>query len=177
TRRSSDLTEWYPSEDSMYYIPTEYYEIRNGRIRFDTSFTEERDKWINGVYLSHPADANGNCCKVILKPGKKHVDSVPLVHPSILSERVDGPANIRASARGQLLYTLYDNVPIHTSDSSGKWCALSVFVNLSKEETHTFKIRADKHLYWKDRDIGTTLTTVPIDPTDIIGEDDTAYAM
>ncbi|HVU55331.1 MAG TPA: hypothetical protein VHD83_09760, partial [Puia sp.] len=56
----ADLTEVYSSEDSMYYIPTEYYEIRNGRIHFDTTLTRDRDIWINGIYLAHPADANGN---------------------------------------------------------------------------------------------------------------------
>gem|GEM_PF-505222 len=172
-----DLTEGYPSEDSMYYIPTEYYEIRNGTIRYDSSLTKERDIWINGVYLPHPLDTDHNCCKVILKPGKKHVDSVPLMHPAILSERVDGPANIRATAKGRLLFTLYDNIPVYTMDSSDKWCAMGVFVDLSKEESHKFMIQQDRYLYWKDREIGKTLTKVSIDPIDIIGEGDKAYAI
>src|ERR1700748_356983 len=61
----ADLTEMYPSRDSMYYIPSAYYEIREGRIVFDSSCTKMMDKQENGIYLARPLDADGNCCIVI----------------------------------------------------------------------------------------------------------------
>jgi hypothetical protein len=67
-----DLTEAYPSKDSMYYIPSAYYEIRNDKVLFDSSFTKKKDIEINGIYLSNPLDREGNCCKVIPKPKKKN---------------------------------------------------------------------------------------------------------
>lgn len=70
----SDLTEMYANPDSMYYIPTAYYEIRAGKIRPDNSLTKSKDIKINGLYLppSKQLDKNGNCCKVVPKPGRKH---------------------------------------------------------------------------------------------------------
>src|ERR1700752_1102226 len=38
-----DLTEMYPNRDSMYYIPTAYYEIHEGKIHPDNSLTKSED--------------------------------------------------------------------------------------------------------------------------------------
>ncbi|WP_143097719.1 hypothetical protein [Chitinophaga sp. CF118] len=67
----SDITATYPSNDSMYYIPAKYYEIKRGLITFDAAYTEKMDKKVNGTYISEPLDKSGNCCKVIPKP-KSH---------------------------------------------------------------------------------------------------------
>ena len=69
-----DLTEMYPNRDSMYYIPTAYYEIREGKIHPDNSLTKSEDIKLNGLYLppSRQLDKDGNCCKVVPTPGRKH---------------------------------------------------------------------------------------------------------
>ncbi len=69
-----DLTEVYPNPDSMYYIPTAYYEIKNGKIQPDTPLTRSEDIAINGRYLppGKQLDKDGFCCKVIPVPGRKH---------------------------------------------------------------------------------------------------------
>jgi len=59
----SDLTEAYPAADSMYYVPSRFYEIKKGRIVFDAAYTEKIDKKVNGVYIP---GATGE--KVIPKP-------------------------------------------------------------------------------------------------------------
>ena len=66
-----DLTEYYDSKDSMYYNPSQFYEISNGKITFDSSLTKAMDIKVNGIYLSKPLDKDGNCCVVIKKPTKK----------------------------------------------------------------------------------------------------------
>ena len=68
-----DLTEVHPSKDSMYYIPSDYYEIKEGKIIYDSAVTKMIDIRLNGIYLSNPIDAGGNCCKVIPKPKNKRV--------------------------------------------------------------------------------------------------------
>ena len=67
-----DLTESYPSKDSMYYIPSDYFEIKNGTIVYDSAYTKSADIGLNGIYLANPADKEGNCCIVIKKPKKKN---------------------------------------------------------------------------------------------------------
>lgn len=63
-----DLTEMHPNPDSMYYHPSSFYEIRNGKLFFDSLLTKKEDIDENGVYLTKPLDKNGYCCKVIKKP-------------------------------------------------------------------------------------------------------------
>jgi hypothetical protein len=66
-----DITEVYGSKDSMYYNPSQYYEINNGTVTFDSVLTKKMDVKINGIYLSKPLDKNNNCCVVIKKPMTK----------------------------------------------------------------------------------------------------------
>ena len=70
----SDLTEAYSNADSMYYIPTAYYEIREGKIHPDNALTRREDIKLNGLYLppNKQLDKDGTCCKVIPTPGRKH---------------------------------------------------------------------------------------------------------
>jgi len=57
----------------MYYIPTAYYEIKNGAISPDTALTKKKDIELNGIYLNsnNQLDKDGNCCKAIPKPKKR----------------------------------------------------------------------------------------------------------
>lgn len=63
-----DLNEVHPNKDSMYYIPSDYYEIRNGYVLHDSSLTKAMDIKENGIYIANPIDKNGSCCVVIKKP-------------------------------------------------------------------------------------------------------------
>jgi hypothetical protein len=70
----SDLTEAYSNPDSMYYVPTAYYEIRHGKIHPDKALTISKDVSLNGLYLppGKRLDKEGFCCRVVRTPGKKH---------------------------------------------------------------------------------------------------------
>jgi hypothetical protein len=72
-----DLTEMHPSRDSMYYIPTQYFEIAKGKILTDKSLIRKMDISINGRYLSKPLDKNGNCCIVVPITKKKRREEKP----------------------------------------------------------------------------------------------------
>ncbi|NSL87278.1 hypothetical protein [Chitinophaga solisilvae] len=67
----SELTATYPAADSMYYVPSKFYEIRKGKITYDAELTTATDQKVNGVYLASPSDKNGKCCQVIPKPKKR----------------------------------------------------------------------------------------------------------
>ena len=133
----SDLTEKHPSEDSMYYIPVDYYEIRMGRILYDSVYSRKQTIKMNGVFLVHAGDPNGNCCKVIVKPGLK---KIRLVDPLIISERIDGPANIRDAVKGKPLFVLNDDIPVSTSDTVRGWCRISLIVDLTDSQYEAQRI-------------------------------------
>lgn len=67
----SDVTQTYPAADSMYYVPSKFYEIRKGKITFDEELTTTTDTKVNGIYLENPFDGNGQP-KVIPKSKKRH---------------------------------------------------------------------------------------------------------
>lgn len=64
----SETGKIYPSADSMYYVPSKFYEIDKGRIVPDKELTEKTDRKVNGTFIADPLDTSGNCCKVIPKP-------------------------------------------------------------------------------------------------------------
>ncbi|MEC5146311.1 hypothetical protein [Chitinophaga sp. 212800010-3] len=67
----SEAPKPYPAADSMYYLPSRFYEIRKGKIVYDAELTESTDKKVNGIYLADPLDSNGKCCRVIPKSKKR----------------------------------------------------------------------------------------------------------
>lgn len=66
-----DLSEMHPHQDSMYYNPSKFYEIKKGRLLFDSLLTKKEDIKENGIYLAQPLDKYGNCCQVIKRPKYK----------------------------------------------------------------------------------------------------------
>jgi len=61
----SEASQPYPAADSMYYVPSRFYEIKNGQITFDGAYTEKVDMKVNKTYIPDPLDKNGNCCVVV----------------------------------------------------------------------------------------------------------------
>ena len=64
----SDVSAASPSADQVYYIPSKYYEIRNGHITYDAAYTEKIDKKVNGVFIASPYDEATKSYKLIPKP-------------------------------------------------------------------------------------------------------------
>jgi hypothetical protein len=69
-----DINEVPEKPDSIYYNPSEFYEIRNGVVKFDSLLARKADIKKNGIYLSNFMDNSGNCCKVIKKPRIKKLN-------------------------------------------------------------------------------------------------------
>jgi len=65
-----DVNEVPEHPDSMYYNPSQFYEIRNGIVSFDSTLAKKSDIRENGIYLSNFMDKNGNCCKIVKKPNR-----------------------------------------------------------------------------------------------------------
>ncbi|MDR6570643.1 hypothetical protein [Chitinophaga ginsengisegetis] len=65
----SDVTKPYPAADSMYYVPSKFYEIKRGKITYDAELTETTDKKVNGIFLAAPLNSSST---VIPKPKKRY---------------------------------------------------------------------------------------------------------
>lgn len=64
----------------------------------------------------------------------------------IIGERIDGPANIRESENGKVLFTLNDNVLVECTEPTNGWYVVGTEVELSKEEEKSFKIKKGTQL-------------------------------
>jgi len=117
----NDLTEGYANPDSMYYIPTAYYEIRDGKIIPDNVLTRTKDLAINGRYLppSKQLDKDGNCCTVIPTPGRKH-HAKPTGNPDLIVKSYMGSDTITVYATRDILDHKADiNFVVH--NDNGLW--------------------------------------------------------
>jgi hypothetical protein len=151
-----NITEVYPGKDSMYYIPSYYYEIRNGKIQYDSILTKNMDIRENGIYLHDQLDSNGNCCKVIPKPAK-------LVNPIIISERIDGPANVRDAIGGKLLFVLDDNAPVTTAEEANKWYEIGLVLELSPAQYKSSLIEKGSTLYANGKTVGKAMADLQLE--------------
>jgi len=144
-----DLTEVYPNPDSMYYIPTAYYEIRDGKILPDEMLTRKEDIKLNGLYLppNKQLDKNGNCCEVVPTPGRKHkrnfqkpsdlipksfmgADTITVSATKYVLDGTDAITNVEHAKDGSWLF--YSNNRTYTPGNAARKVKLAVIIKLDK---------------------------------------------
>lgn len=81
----------------------------------------------------------------------------------ILSERIDGPANVRDSKNGSKVYSLNNMTLVECSEIKEDWFYIGVQVNLTQEQFESLYILPNENLYNKqDELIGKTFDTVEV---------------
>ncbi|ASZ14374.1 hypothetical protein KTO58_01995 [Chitinophaga pendula] len=75
----------------------------------------------------------------------------------IKGERIDGPANIRSSATGPVLFSLDDNVLVECTNAQKGWYQVGLNVDLSKNEAANQLIKAGSILKVKGKPVGKAL--------------------
>jgi len=80
-----------------------------------------------------------------------------------VGERINGPANIRDTVNGKILFYLNDGVIIETSPAINKWVKIGVFVKLTSKQMEAFKLEKNISLINEDgKTIGKTISQVEI---------------
>lgn len=80
-----------------------------------------------------------------------------------VGERINGPANIRDTVNGKILFSLNDGVIIETSPAINKWVKIGVFVKLTSKQMEVFKLEKNISLINEDgKTIGKTISQVEI---------------
>ncbi len=88
---------------------------------------------------------------------------VKLVDPPIISERIDGPANVRDKTGGSLLFTLNDNVPVGTGAETNKWYLIGLILDLSSAQYKSHRIEKGSPLYVNGEAVGTAVAELALD--------------
>jgi hypothetical protein len=60
-------------------------------------------------------------------------DNLVNENPKFVGERIDGPANIRDSINGNLIFELFENVQVEVTDFKNKWCQVGVLTPIKQE--------------------------------------------
>ncbi|WP_226789283.1 hypothetical protein, partial [Polaribacter reichenbachii] len=89
----------------------------------------------------------------------------------ILGERIDGPANIRDTINGKLLFELNDLTLIETTEIKNNWLEVGVFIKPTIEQAENFYILPNTKIYSKNKLIGITKDTVNF----LFGAEDYAF--
>jgi len=94
----------------------------------------------------------------------KNDSKIPNEQTELISgERIDGPANLRDTVNGKIIFTLNDNVLVETTPAENKWLVAGVFVMLTPKQIKDFKILPGTDLISTDKKvIGKTVDTVGI---------------
>jgi hypothetical protein len=81
----------------------------------------------------------------------------------MLGERIDGPANLRKSINGKIIFSLNDNILVEATNPKNSWCEIGLYVQIGKEEQKNYYILPNKELKnEKGETIGKTIDTVEI---------------
>lgn len=80
----------------------------------------------------------------------------------IRGERIDGPANIRDTVNGKLMFTLFDNVLVTATDPVNKWLQVGVVADISQQEMNSNKITAGSVIHINGKPAGKANTDIPL---------------
>jgi len=80
-----------------------------------------------------------------------------------VGERINGPANIRDTVNGKILFSLNDGVIVETSPAINRWVKIGVHLKLTGKQIEDFKIEKNISLINEDgKTIGKTISPVEI---------------
>ena len=75
---------------------------------------------------------------VTTAPATPPPTKVDIAEP-VISERIDGPANIRAAANGKTIYSLDHNIPVTAREPEKGWMEIGVWVDLDNPDQKMIK--------------------------------------
>lgn len=84
---------------------------------------------------------------------------------SVLGERIDGPANIRNSINGKLLFTLEDNVQVTSTALQDDWYSIGILMDIDKNEAELTKISAGRKITVEGREVGLLKSDMEVYPS------------
>jgi len=96
----------------------------------------------------------------------KSTDTTSNINPAqtselIIGERIDGPANIRDTINGRILFELNDQTLVETTPTEHDWLGVGVFVKVTEQQVDAHKILPETEIYSLDGQIiGTSKDTV-----------------
>jgi hypothetical protein len=76
---------------------------------------------------------------------------------SSVGELIDGPANVRDTVNGKLLFSLFDNVPVETTDTINMWVQVGLLIDVTPVQFKIRTLEKGDTIYLKNRQVGIVL--------------------
>ena len=78
----------------------------------------------------------------------------------IISERIDGPANIRDTVNGKLLFVINDNVPVSANVPINNWLQVGVRIDLNKKQLDSLFISKGSKIFVNGKEAGKAIEDI-----------------
>jgi hypothetical protein len=85
---------------------------------------------------------------------------VELADSVLLGELIDGPANIRDTVNGKILYSLFNDVPVESTDTSNMWVQVGLVIDLTPLQFKVLRLEMGDTIFLNNRQVGITLDKV-----------------
>ncbi len=86
-----------------------------------------------------------------------------LTSTTIYAERIDGPANVRQEIKGEIIFSLDDNVAVDIGELTIDWYEVVVSLTLTEKQFESNLIKKGEKLYNGQSEIGVALKDIILD--------------
>ncbi|MDH7460767.1 hypothetical protein QEG73_05735 [Chitinophagaceae bacterium 26-R-25] len=83
-------------------------------------------------------------------------------HEPIWGERINGPANIRDTVDGEVIFSLYDKTLVSCTEENNGWHVISIIMDLAKDEFGIDTIRQGRKIVVNGKEVGVVLKDVAV---------------
>ena len=75
----------------------------------------------------------------------------------LVGELIDGPANVRDTVNGKLIFVLNDNIPVATTDTSNKWIQVGIIADVTSTQFKALALEKGDKILLEGIQVGTAL--------------------
>ncbi|HVY76867.1 MAG TPA: hypothetical protein VG890_18700 [Puia sp.] len=88
------------------------------------------------------------------------VDSPDSLH--VVGELIDGPANGRDTVNGKILFSLFDEAPVESTDAINKWVQVGLFIDVTTSQFKVLRLEKGDTIFLNKKQVGVALDNVQL---------------
>jgi hypothetical protein len=75
----------------------------------------------------------------------------------LTGELIDGPANVRDTVNGNLIFSLYNGVPVTTTDTVNKWIQVGIVADVTRTQLDALALEKGDTIFFEGKPVGIAL--------------------
>ena len=77
-----------------------------------------------------------------------------------VGELIDGPANVRDTVNGRILFSLFDEVPVESTDTTNMWVQVGLVIDVTPSQYKVLHLEKGDTIFLNKRQVGIALDNV-----------------